>query len=363
MRRIVILLLFLLLVAVTLGGLIYPLRRAQQLFGPPAPGLSLRQRWRLSLTLTLRAETLQRPVVFPTPEVTVYLPPGASANEIAGSLWEQGLIADPAAFLAYLMYTGADRRLQQGTYRLQSPLSAIQVAARLQNPTARLLTVQVLPGWRREEIAASLEALFPPEAFLAATQRAADYDLPFEVPEGATLEGFLFPGVYTLSPADAPEDLVRLMLTRFAQAVTPTLLQGFAAQGLSPYQALILASIVQREAVLEEEMPLIASVYLNRLHAGMRLEADPTVQYALGTPNAWWKSPLEAVDLQVDSPFNTYRQDGLPPAPIANPGEAALRAVAFPSSTPYLFFRAACDGSGRHVFSQTFEEHVRQQCP
>jgi len=145
--------------------------------------------------------------------------------------------------------------------------------------------------------------------------------------------------------------------------VSPDLQQGFAAQGLTPYQGLILASIVQREAVVEEEMPLIASVYLNRLHSGMPLEADPTVQYALGHPGQWWKSPLEAGDTQVESPFNTYRRSGLPPAPIANPGETALRAVAFPANTSYLFFRAACDGSGRHVFSETYQEHLQNHCP
>lgn len=365
MRRILISLPLLAMVAVMLGGLLYPLAQAQRLFGPPDASLGWFQRWRLSLNLVLRAETLQRPVVFPQREATVYIPPGASANEIAGTLWEQGLLADPAAFLAYLIYTGADRRLQQGTYRLQGPLSAAQVAAQLQNPAARLITVQTLPGWRREEVAALLETggLFSAGDFLTATAHASDYPLPFPAPPDATLEGFLFPGTYTLAPDDIPSDLVRAMVARLAQVVTPALQQGFAAQGLTPYQALILASIVQREAMVEDEMPLIASVYLNRLHRGMRLEADPTVQYALGRSGQWWKSPLATSDLQVDSPYNTYRHPGLPPAPIANPGEAALRAVAFPASTPYLFFRAACDGGGRHVFSETFDEHVRQQCP
>ena len=365
MRRTLIWLFLLAMLAGILGGLWYPLSRAQRLFGPPDASLGWFQRWRLSVTLLLQADTLQRPVVFPQGKATVYIPPGASADEIAGLLWEQGLLADPAAFLAYLTYTGADRRLQQGTYRLQGPLSAVQVAARLQNPTARLITVRILPGWRREEIAASLEAsgLFSADDFVAATAHAADYTLPFAAPPTATLEGFLFPGTYTLAPDDTPADLVRAMLARLAQVVTPAMRQGFAAQGLTPYQALILASIVQREAIEKDEMPLIASVYLNRLRRGMRLEADPTVQYALGRPGQWWKAPLTASDLQVASPYNTYRHSGLPPAPIASPGEDALRAVAFPASTPYLFFRAACDGSGRHVFSETFTEHLRQQCP
>ncbi len=355
----------LVLIALVLGAFSWPLWQAQRLFGPPDPALGWLQRWRLSLTLTLRASALQRPVAFPQAETTLVIPPGASAAEIAGTLWDQGVVSDPAAFLAYLIYTGADRRLQQGAYRLQGPLSALQVAQRLQDPQARLTTVRVLPGWRREEIAATLEAgsRLTGEAFLQATAQAAAYDLPFAVPPTATLEGFLFPAVYSLGPGDDAAALARAMVARFERAVTPALLEGFAAQGLTPYQALILASIVQREALLEEEMPLIASVYLNRLRLDMPLEADPTVQYALGRPGRWWKSPLSLEDLQVDSPFNTYRHKGLPPAPIANPGEAALRAVAFPAISSYLYFRAACDGSGRHVFSETFQEHLQQRCP
>ena len=350
---------------VLLGGFAYPMQRAARRFGPPDPALGFMQRWRLSLRLLLHPQALEQVTLPPEQEVTLVISPGTSAREVAGQLWEQGLLPDPAVFLAYLIYTGADHRLQQGTYRLRGPLSPRQIARQLQNPHARLITVRVLPGWRREQIAASLDTGSPlhGEDFLAATQRASDYHLPFPVPAGASLEGFLFPATYALAPEDQAADLVRAMLARFSQEMTPSLLGGFNAQGLTPYQGLILASIIQREAVPQEEMPLIASVYLNRLHQGMPLEADPTVQYALGRPGQWWKSPLSAADLEVDSPFNTYRHPGLPPAPIANPGAEALRAVAFPAQTSYLFFRAACDGSGRHVFSRTFQEHLQHQCP
>ena len=111
---------------------------------------------------------------------------------------------------------------------------------------------------------------------------------------------------------------------------------------------------------------MIASVFANRLKAGMRLDADPTVQYALGfdpVKGTWWKSPLNLEDLQVVSPYNTYQIQGLPPGPIANPGLSALRAVAFPAETPYYYFRAACDGSGRHTFAETFEQHQGNSCP
>ena len=124
--------------------------------------------------------------------------------------------------------------------------------------------------------------------------------------------------------------------------------------------------MVAREAVHEEEQPLIASVYLNRVKIGMKLDADPTVQYAIGynlLQQRWWTNLLSLLDLQVNSVYNTYRYDGLPPSPIANPSLGALRAVAVPAETNYLFFRAKCDSSGYHVFAETFDEHLQNACP
>jgi UPF0755 protein len=131
-------------------------------------------------------------------------------------------------------------------------------------------------------------------------------------------------------------------------------------------QAVTLASIVQREAVIQDEMPMIASVFLNRLAVNMKLDSDPTVQYALGYQNGrggWWTNPLSLADLQIDSPYNTYIYTGLPPGPIANPSLEALQYVAQPAQTPYFYFRAACDGSGRHNFAITFNEHLNNACP
>jgi len=141
---------------------------------------------------------------------------------------------------------------------------------------------------------------------------------------------------------------------------------GFEKQGLTVYQAVTLASIVEREAVHDDEKPLIASVYLNRIRIGMKLDADPTVQYALGYnfgQGTWWTNPLSLDNLQYDSPYNTYMYASLPPAPISNPSLEALQAVAFPVETTYYFFRAKCDGSGYHFFAETFEEHLQNACP
>jgi UPF0755 protein len=152
-----------------------------------------------------------------------------------------------------------------------------------------------------------------------------------------------------------------------ALVLTADLRAGFARQNLSVYQAVTLASIIQREAVKADEQPRIASVFLNRLAvAGMHLETDPTIQYALGfdaEANTWWRSPLSLDDLEVNSPYNTYHNPGLPPGPICSPSLSALQAVAYPAQTPYFYFRARCDGSGLHSFSETFEQHVQNACP
>jgi UPF0755 protein len=179
------------------------------------------------------------------------------------------------------------------------------------------------------------------------------------------LEGFLFPDTYHLNGESQPIELVATMLETFDRRVTPELRHGFRAQGLTLHQSVTLASIVEREAVVTDERPLIASVFLNRLAQGIKLDADPTVQYALGRQpdGSWWKTGLTLDDLLVDSPYNTYVGPGLPPAPIANPGLESLRAVAFPASSPFLFFRAACDGSGRHTFAETFDQHQQNACP
>ena len=223
-------------------------------------------------------------------------------------------------------------------------------------------------GWRR-----SLHHCHPPvwpshaEEFLAITQSEGVSSLDGRLPGGLpSLEGYLLPGEYPVLRGARLDELLPQLLDHFFEAVSGDLSQAYSAVGLSLEQAVILASLVEREAVLDEEMPLIASVFLNRLATGMRMDSDPTVQYALGyeaLSDSWWKVPLAGSDLAIDSPFNTHIYSGLPPAPICNPSLQALQAVAYPEVTGYYFFRAACDGSGRHHFSATYEEHLNNACP
>jgi UPF0755 protein len=215
-----------------------------------------------------------------------------------------------------------------------------------------------------EEIAASLPTSgldISPEAFLAAAKS------PPQVLalSSSTMEGFFLPDSYILPRSTTVNQLLEAIARNFALHLSDDLRAGFAAQGLDVYQAVTLASIVERESIHDEEMTLIASVFINRLNIGMTLGSDPTVQYALGynaIQNTWWTNPLSFDDLKFDSPYNTYIYAGLPPAPIANPSLEALQAVAFPEVSPYYYFQAKCDGSGYHTFAVTFEEHLANGC-
>jgi UPF0755 protein len=237
---------------------------------------------------------------------------------------------------------------------------------------ARDIELRFLEGWRLEEMANYLAVTTPgqieSDRFLLIVRRQAEFDLsPYSflaaLPDEATLEGYLFPDTYRV-PTDANTDyLVHAMLGNFEERVTPAMRQGFGTQGLSLHEAVTLASIVEREAVVAEERPIIARVFLNRLEQNIPLQADPTIQYAVGYQadvDSWWKHGLTVTDLQMNSPYNTYIIEGLPLGPIANPGLAALQAVAAPATTDDIFFVADCapGQNGRHLFSLTYEEHL-----
>ena len=344
--------------------------QAELTFGPPAPGLGAYQRYSLAARLLLNETQLltsHAPQGQPQP---FKIELGESTYSITNRLERVGLVSDAGVLRDYLIYSGLDTTIQAGEYTLSPRFSPLEIAQALQDATPSEITFRILPGWRLEEIAAALPTSglsFSPEAFLEiATRPPVSLPLAQERPSGSSLEGFMFPDSYRL-PRDIPiEDFLPIVLDDFQAKVGPDLLQGWQNQGLSLFQAVALASIVQREAIVEEEMPMIASVFANRLLAGMRLDSDPTVQYALGyddTKDTWWKNPLSLEDLQINSPYNTYQIPGLPPGPIANPSLNALRAVAFPADTPYYYFRAACDGSGRHNFAETFEQHQANACP
>ncbi len=356
------------LIATTVFALNLP-DQVEATFGPPDPALDPARRILYSAMLLWQADDLTQPVDPEGAERAFQVEMGESTPSVIGRLWQEGLIRNPGAFRTYLSYAGLDTSLQAGNYQLSPAMAPLEMAQTLQDATPKEVTFYILSGWRAEEIAAALPTSgmnISQEAFLTAVHsRYPGYTFSAELPSPPSVEGFLFAGEYVLGRDLTARQLVKAFVDRFDSQVSPDLRKGFARQKLTLFQAVTLASMVEREAVLDEEMPMIASVFINRLNVGMKLDSDPTVQYAIGfnkEQNTWWTNPLKLDDLKIDSPYNTYLNTKLPPGPIANPGLEALQAVAFPARTPYFFFRAACDGSGRHLFSKTYDEHIHNEC-
>lgn len=359
MRRLLVILLFVFLCIIVFVFVFVPIQ-VQSNYGRASSQLTLGQRHKYALRLFWHDGVLTAPSSASGQFFTIET--GESPIAVADRLEAAGIILDAEAFLDYLIYTGLDTSIQAGEYHFDSNLSIIDIARAIQDVTPLDVTFVVLPGWRMEEIAASLPTSgldATPDAFLSAAQ--TPLSRPF-LKDASSNEGFLLPDVYILPRATDAAALLETLVRNFANHLTEDLAAGFSNQGLSVYQAVILASIVEREAVVKDEMPLIASVFLNRLSAGWKLDSDPTIQYAIGYDGNWWPNPLSALDLQVNSPYNTYLHAGLPPAPICNPSLDALRAIASPAATDYFFFRARCDGSGLHNFSVTLEEHIQSGC-
>ncbi len=355
------------LLCVAAFGFLFVPFQARRIYGLPSQSLGLWGIFDYSARMIWYDGLLTSPRDPSGAEQSFHIEQGESVAVIARRLEQDGFIRSAAAFQDYLIYSGLDVSVQAGDYQLSPALSIVDIAHKLQDATPEQVTFVVLAGWRKEEVAASLPTSglnITPDNFLAAASATpAGYDF---VSAPASAEGFLYPDRYILPRTTDAGQLVDALVRNFALHMTSELREGFARQGLNVYQAATIASLVQREAVKEEEQPIIASVFLNRLNANMRLDSDPTVQYALGhnaVQQTWWTNPLSAEDLQVTSPYNTYVNFGLPPGPIDSPGLSALRAVAFPADTQYYYFRAKCDNSGYHVFSKTFEQHLANACP
>ena len=366
MRKLILIVFTFLVLACLFLTLGYFPSQATRIYGPPSSSLGLLERIQYSALLLWYDGLLTRPVDTTGTEQSFTIETGESVDSIANHLQIVGLIRDAESFRAYLVYSGLDTSIQAGEYKLSAAMSAIDVAHELQDATPEDVTFVILPGWRIEEIAASLSTSglsITPEEFISAAQ------IPpggFVFLSGATTtEGFLHPDSYLIHRGTSADQMIQEFVRNFGLRLSSDVRSAIDRQGLTIYQAVTLASLVEREAVHDEEKPLIASVFLNRLEIGMKLDSDPTVQYALGYDifaQTWWKNPLSLVDLQFNSPFNTYIHGGLPPAPIANPSLESLRAVAFPAETEYYFFRAKCDGSGYHSFAENFEEHLLNAC-
>ena len=289
---------------------------------------------------------------------------GETAEEIVAQLYERGVITDVRRFLTLLDYTDAAEELNAGCYVFPVGTPATEVIRRLREGETDEELLPLPEGLRLEEVGERVvdAGLATPAQWETALSGPRPEAILADRPEGAGLLGYLFPASYDLGCDDRPtaDQLVAKMIATFAERVPPELVAEAETQGLSLHQLLTLAAVVEKEAILAEELPLIAAVFLNRLALGMALQADPTVQFAVaserGGAEGWWPA-LSLEDKELDSPYNTYVYPGLPPGPIANPGIEAIRAVAQPAETASLFFVATCDGTDRHAFAETLEQH------
>lgn len=283
------------------------------------------------------------------PLVVVKIEPGQSGSSVAAMLKEKGIIRSEIFFKALLRLTSSARDLKAGRFDLRENTSAFEVINCIKSgKCTHYEKVTFLEGWRSEEIAEVLaeKGITDARAFL-------------DIVRKNDLEGYLFPSTYLFAENTPAQKVVDEMLAQYKKNIAP-LFKKYKTN-LTEKQVLTVASIVEREAIVHDERPKIAAVYLNRYRIGKRLEADPTVQYALGfnlKENRYWKKGLTYKDLKMSSPYNTYRNAGLPPGPICNPSRESVLGVLNPEPNfDALYFVA--DSGGRHVFSKTFDEHRR----
>jgi UPF0755 protein len=283
--------------------------------------------------------------------VRAVIPRGASVRTAARALDNAGVVGSATLFRWYVSLRGASTALKPGTYALRPGAPYAEVLEALVAGRALLATVAIPEGFDLRDITPLLvRALRVPADSVRAAVTDSAWRARLDVP-AETLEGYLFPATYTFPEGTSAREAVAAMLERFEAAWRPEWERALTDRGVSRHEVVTMASIVEKEARKAEERPVIAAVYWNRLRQGMRLQADPTVQYAL--PRHVGRVLYR--DLAVDSRYNTYRHDGLPPGPIASPGEAALAAALAPAAVPYLFFVARNDGG--HEFRTTFREH------
>ncbi len=298
-------------------------------------------------------EELERPRG--TDIVEVVIERGAPLTSILDQLEAAGVIGDPLMARLHLDYRRRGETLQAGEYRFEQPMSTVEALDRVIRGEVVTYPVTVVEGLTLRETAERLasEGFGELDAFLAAMASPAliaDID-----PAAESLEGYLFPDTYAFTAGTAEQEIVEAMVRNFRRRVEEHL--GPAARRDLDLRSLVtLASIVEKEAGAIEERPLVAAVFHNRLSRGIGLYADPTIIYALKMAGTW-DGNLRRRDLELDSPYNTYRYPGLPPGPICSPGEHSLRAAAEPADAPYLYFVSRNDGT--HVFAETLAEHNR----
>jgi UPF0755 protein len=292
--------------------------------------------------------------------VRVEIAPGSSGKQIGQQLESAGVIKSGLAFELYIRQSGAGAKLQAGKYDF-TPGAGVKAAV-LQmvagDTVDEGITVTIPEGYTLKQMADKFAeaGLFSADDFLkAASETKPNYSYLQASNPGVKypLEGFLFPDTYEFLPGTSPQEVIIRMAARFNEVLT-SILPGKLPDGVTNVRDLVtLASIIEREGMVDIERPTIAGVFVNRLRVGMALQSCATVQYVLPV----WKPVLDIPDTEIDSVYNTYKNPGLPPGPIGAPGLASLKAAANPEKTDYFYFVAK--GDGTHIFSRTFAEHQR----
>lgn len=294
--------------------------------------------------------------VEPDVPVTVEIPSGSTGQDIGAILAAQGVVRSALEFEVAVRNVDAAQRLQAGTYEMTTLMDPAEVVARLvSGPAAAVYRVTVIEGLRINEILVSLAEQTPHDygdfegILLDGSVSTSLVELPAE-PELTDWEGLLFPDTYEFAASASPHDILQRLASTMEQRVDSIDWTDWEELGYTPYQGIVLASLIESEVLLDEERPTVSSVIHNRLAAGMKLDIDATVLYAVNSRD------IEDFDREVDSPYNTYIVAGLPPTPISAPGRASLEAAGAPEETGYFFY-VLSDLEGHHAFAETIEEH------
>ena len=290
------------------------------------------------------SQAIKPPVPDDEASVLFSIESGENIRSIADKLQKQNLIRSPVAFFLLARFGSVADKIQAGEFRLSRSADMYKIADSLTHGTVDV-QITIPEGYRNEEIALKLaQSLSIPEnEFLKAAE-----------------EGFMFPDTYLIPKEASASQVSKIFLDNFNKKVTEKEISLIKQKNLTLDEVINIASIVEREAKFDEDRELVASVILNRLNIGMKLDIDATIQYALGyipAEKSWWKKEITLEDLEIDSPYNTYKNPGLPPTPIANPGLKAILAVLEAPKTDYLYYIA--DKTGKSHFAVSFEEHAR----
>jgi len=357
-------------VIILVGGFWY----AWQVAVEDAPRVSLSvdadniEKSALGLYLRLReADVSSPPDPNDTEEVTFAIASGESVTSVAYNLQSERLVVDAELFRRFVQYHGLEYDIQAGVYTLKRSMTMDDIMQQLRHGRLPTRSVTIPEGWRSEQIAELLQehGLADGQEFLQVVQMGqTGFDFLGDRPAGSptSCEGFLYPDTYQFPENISADRIVEIMLRNWEAHIPDRWFDRAAENSMTFYEVVTLASIVEREAVLEIERPMIAGVYLNRLAKGMYLQSDPTVQYAKGYDpgtDRWWSPMLQEEAITVVSPYNTFLNPGMPPSPICNPRANSIQAVLEPDGADYLFFYHKGDGS--HAFAETYEEHLENQ--